>query len=230
MRKAGKLVGAIVLTFAAGGALIFGNAALAAQTVTAASSPKPLEVIVSEKQEQPTASQAIAERETAVQSEVSTVMKTLGNGATVIVEYYYGENGANATVTQKSVDGKSDISNYEGETAEATIERFGGPKRNLPDRYIEGQAGNSDIAKEVAVSSAIKAITEKYALKQVLLDKFSVTAKFYSTYEEISGAVWWVNLYPANADEFSEIGCYTAILNAETGEAIQLLSAVDGKG
>ena len=114
--------------------------------------------------------------------------------------------------------------------AEATIERFGGPKRNLPDRYVEGQPCDSDIEQEAAISIGVNAITGKYALKQTTIDKFNITTTYYSSYEDIGGAVWFVRLYPINAEEFSEIGSYSAVLDAATGEVIQLLSAVDGRG
>ena len=55
-------------------------------------------------------------------------------------------------------------------------------------------------------------------------------ATYYSTYADISGAVWLTNLNPINAIDFSEIGCYTALLNAETGKVLQFLSAADGRG
>jgi hypothetical protein len=36
--------------------------------------------------------------------------------------------------------------------------------------------------------------------------------------------------YEGDADAFSEIGCYTALIDSKTGEAVRLLSAADGKG
>jgi methyl coenzyme M reductase subunit C len=69
-----------------------------------------------------------------------------------------------------------------------------------------------------------------YALKREILVRFDTAAKFYSVYEDIDGAAWFVQLYPSDIDDFAEIGCYTAVLSAETGEAIQLLSAADSNG
>jgi hypothetical protein len=57
-----------------------------------------------------------------------------------------------------------------------------------------------------------------------------VTSVFYSKYEDISGKVWFVYLYPINPDEFTEIGCYSALIDAATGEALKIMSAADGKG
>ncbi|MDR1206080.1 MAG: hypothetical protein LBL26_11485, partial [Peptococcaceae bacterium] len=171
-----------------------------------------------------------AGRETGNQDGVSTVLKTLENGTTVMVEYYYDEDGAKAAVTHKYADGQASVNNYEGETAEAAIERFGGPKRNIPDRYDKAQPGESNVKEMAAINSAIEAIAGKYALKQETLAKFNVTTVFYSKYEDVSSSVWWISLYPANADDFSDIGCYTAILSGDTGETLRLLSAVDGKG
>ena len=70
----------------------------------------------------------------------------------------------------------------------------------------------------------------RYALKQATLDKFNVTATYYSTYGDMSGAVWCIDLNPINASDFSEIGCYTVLLNTETGEVVQFHSAADGRG
>jgi hypothetical protein len=244
MKKAGAIVGAIALTFAVGSGLIFGNAALAAQTMakepsaapatrTSATAAKeasaegPAGIAGAERE---SAAQGGAGRETGNQDGVSTIMKTLENGTTVIVEYYYDEGGAKAAVTHKYADGQATVNNYEGETAEAAIERFGGPKRNMPDRYVKAQPGEGNVKETAAINSAIEAIAVKYALKQETLGMFSVTPVFYSKYEDVPSSVWWIGLYPANADDFSDIGCYTAILNGDTGETIRLLSAADGKG
>ena len=231
MKKQGKIIGAIALTFALGGVLILGNAALATKAVAAGFETENQTIVTTVKQE--TTGQAITENNGTDTIEVSTVMKTLPNGTTVIVEYFYGENGAQATITYSN---DSTVHTYEGDAAEATIERFGGLKRNLPDRYVEGQPDDSDIEQEAAVSIGLNAITSKYALRQTTLDKFNITTTYYSTSEDIGGAVWsggavwFVRLYPINVEEFSEIGSYSAVLDATTGEVIQLLSAADGRG
>jgi hypothetical protein len=36
-------------------------------------------------------------------------------------------------------------------------------------------------------------------------------------------------IHPADVEEFSEIGAYSAALNAATGEAVQVLTAAGGK-
>jgi hypothetical protein len=240
MKKTGAIIGAIALTFAIGSGLIFGNAALAARAMAEEpnaalvtwTAPKesnagnPANIVSAGQESTPGG----AGRETGNQDGVSTILKTLENGTTVMVEYYYDEDGAKAAVTHKYTDGQASVSNYEGETAEAAIERFGGPKRNIPDRYVKAQPGESNVKETVAINSAIEAIAEKYALKQETFDKFTVTPVFYSKYEDVSSSVWWISLYPASADDFSDIGCYTAILNGDTGETLSLLSAVDGKG
>jgi hypothetical protein len=67
-------------------------------------------------------------------------------------------------------------------------------------------------------------------LRTETIDRFSVTAKFYAVYEDLAGAVWFVQLYPVNTSEFSEIGAYSAVPDAATGESLQIASASDGKG
>jgi hypothetical protein len=224
MKKTGAIIGAIALTFAIGSGLIFGNAAFAVRTMAKETTAgAPADIVGAERE-------AIA-RETDKQTEVSIVMETLENGTTVMVEYTMTrEAGAKAAVTHKYADGQSSVNNYEGETAEAAIERFGGPKRNIPDRYVKAQPGESNVEEIAAINAAIEAIAGKYALKQEILAKFNVTSVFYSKYEDISSSVWWIGLYPANSDDFSDIGCYTAILNGDTGETLRLLSAADGRG
>jgi hypothetical protein len=127
-------------------------------------------------------------------------------------------------------DGRREVYDYEGDAAAAAIERFGGPKRDVLDRYAEGQPGADDVSREDAVTAAVDALTGKYALKREVLDRFSITAVFYAVYEELDAPVWSVRLYPVNTDEFSEIGCYTALIDAGTGEVVEMLSASDGKG
>lgn len=125
-------------------------------------------------------------------------------GSTSVVASSYAENGGTIMVNGKEI---------------------------LLKDYIEGgQPGVGDISKETATDAAVKALSQKYALDRESLDKFSITAKYYTEYEGISVPVWWVNLYPINTDEFTEIGCYTAILDVGTGEALRLLSAADGQG
>jgi hypothetical protein len=222
----GKFIGAIALTLVVGVGLIFGNAAFASKAM--ASAPAPQAPAIESSENSAVESKEIAENTDP--NGVSTVLKTLENGATVMVQYSYGENGAKAIVTHTSPDGQSEVFEYEGEAAESSIERFGGPKRNLPTSYAKGQSTTDDISQEEAIASALSELTEKYALKQGFIARFNATATFFSTYEDVSVPVWFVSLYPANAIEFSEIGSYSAVLDAKTGEAIQLLSAVDGKG
>jgi len=125
-------------------------------------------------------------------------------GSTSVVASSYVENGGTIMVNGKEV---------------------------LLKDYIYGQEpGADDISKETATDAAVEALSQKYTLDRESLDKFSITAKYYSVYEGISGPVWWVNLYPINTEDFAEIGCYTAILDAGTGEALRLLSAADGQG
>ena len=227
VKEQGKFIGSIALTFALGGILIFGNVLLAVNTVAAGFEPDHQSVVSELNRE--TAELNVVGKDMTNTNEVSTVMKTLPDGTTVIVEYSYGESDTKATVTY-SRDGE--VYNYKGETAEAVIERFGGPNRwaDVPLRYVKGEAVIGDIGQDDAISISMKAITEKYALKQTTLNRFAVTAEYYTIYEDIPCAVWWVNLYPTNRDEYSEIGCYTAVLNTQTGEVIQLLSAADSKG
>ena len=207
MKNQGKFIGAIALTFAIGGALVIGNALLATGTVAAAGVEPENQAVVSNVKPETT--------------EVSTTMKTLPNGAAVIVA-----NGE-VTVNQPSNGNDTAVSFYYNSDSGVfdVIERS-----DILGCYIEGQPGDGDIEQETAVSIAVKSITDKYALKQTTLDKFNISATYYSTYEDISGAVWFINLNPINAGDFSEIGCYTVVLNAETGEVVLLFSAADGRG
>ena len=248
MKMQSKFISAIALTLAIGGVLIAGNAAIAARTAAAGAetenqaaisnekpaTTEPVTAISSVKPEavEQAASISNAKTDTAEQvtaiknatpetAEIFTTMKTLPNGATVIV--------ANGEVTVDAPSNGNDTAYsfyYNSDSGVFdVIERS-----DILGPYVEGQPGGDDIEKEAAVSVAVKSITDKYALKQTTLDKFYITATYYSTYEDISGAVWFINLNPINAGDFSEIGCYTAVLNAETGDVLRLLSAADGKG
>lgn len=138
---------------------------------------------------------------------VSPVIETLPDGTTVITQ-----NGSGGIVFT-----------YDGEG-------FSTSAYDPSSSYAVGQPGEGDIAQEAAVSIAVNSITERYALKQAVLDRFNITATYYTTYSDISGAAWVVELNPISASDFSEIGCYTAVLNAETGKVLQLRSAADGLG
>ena len=96
---------------------------------------------------------------------------------------------------------------------------------------IDGEPLENEIKEDEASEAAIKAITEKYALTKETLDKFTVTCKYYEQDPEVPDThVWWVNLYPTDTSNFSEIGCYSAYVNAETGEVVSIQDATDGKG
>lgn len=95
----------------------------------------------------------------------------------------------------------------------------------------EGTPLENEISSDKAIEIGIAALAQKYALTQETLDRFTVTAQYYEMTPETPGRhAWWVNLYPTNTDEFSEIGCYWTYIDAETGKALQLNSAADGKG
>jgi hypothetical protein len=189
MKKTGTLVGAVALTLAIGGGLILGNAALSVQAMTKEPETIKQETVSNTKPE--STARDGAESEVAAGNDVSTVMKPLENGTTVIVEYHYDTDGAKATVTHKDAGGQLTVNSYEGEPAEAAIERFGGLKRNIPNRYVIGQPDESNVKEDTAVAAAVDAIAGKYALKQKTLDKFDVTAVFYTKYEDIASSVWW---------------------------------------
>jgi hypothetical protein len=158
------------------------------------------------------------------------VATKLDNGATVFVRYVAGEENESVALSYHYGDGRREVYSYAGEAAAAVVERFGGPKRDSLYSYEEGQPGESDVTRDEAVSAALDALTDKYALRQETLDSFSVTAAFYSVYEDLTAPVWRVYLYPANVDRFAEIGCYTALIDAKTGEVVRLLSVADGRG
>ena len=157
MKNQGKFIGAIALTFAVGGALIIGNAALAAGAATAGVKPDNQAVVLSVKSE--TVKQGIAaDSNTSTNTnEVSTTMKTLQNGSTVIIA-----NGE-VTVDIPSNGNDTAVSFYYNSESGAfdVIDRS-----DSLNRYVEGQPGDGDIEQETAISIALKSITDRYALKQ----------------------------------------------------------------
>lgn len=254
MKKTGTLFLSGIVTLGIGAGAIFGNGLLASQTMAAGINPSAFSAPaqageVNMLREANLTSFPQNESQYTLQATVTSqdksyaILKVLETGETVMVQYGYDEDGAKATRTYTPADGEPQVENYAGDQAELLIKRYT-QSTSLPPKYVydedyeitesyvydEGQPDADDITQEAAVDTGKKELTQKYALQQEVLDRFSVTTEFYSTYEDLSGPVWWVNLYPINVDEFSEIGCYTAILNANTGEALRLLSAVDGKG
>jgi hypothetical protein len=230
------------LTLAVGAAAVLCNG-WAASRAFAANIPAELpasassEAVETEAQSEAAETEPPAEtaRETTPPDEngAVTVVKTLDNGTTVFMQYVYDEKSPKAVVEYDLGNGQREVYSYEGEAAAAMIvyiERFGGPKRESLYSYTEGQPGENDISSDAAVTAAVSALTDKYALRQETLDRFKITTGFYSVYEDLTVPVWYVNLYPENTDDFSEIGCYTGLIDAETGETVRLLSAADGRG
>jgi len=164
----------------------------------------------------------------------TTVTKTFPDGIIITLQYYVDDGDGNETMAAVTYgdDTNSFTGWYHGKAADMIIERFNNDDRwvGVPLRYEQGQPDENDIDEAAAIDIAVKAITEKYALKQETLDRFTITAVYFSAYEHFPGPMWWVSMYPTNVEEYSEIGCYTAVLDAKTGEVRQRLSADDGKG
>lgn len=185
------------------------------------------------------------------QHEARVILRTLPEyGMSVAFLEPKGDNEARATLTRS--DGS--ISQlYEGELAEALMRRFdhlnadiqildGGlgdaARRKIAYRvqnrhnvrlFETGEPGAYDIALEEAIDIAIKALVERYALNETILDRFNIDTAFLNLYQRDS-SVWKISLEPNNVLEFSEIGTYSAFLDSRTGEVVRLLSAADGRG
>ncbi|MDR1589420.1 MAG: hypothetical protein LBS51_04430 [Oscillospiraceae bacterium] len=235
MKKSGlwqRLFPAAALTLAIGAAAVLGNGWVMSRTLAVNISAESPASVSGEAAE--TAHPAANVHETKLPDEdgIGTIVKTLENGTSIFVSYVRDDENPETTVTltYDYGDGRTELYSYEGEAAAAVIERFGGPKRDGLSGYEKGQPGENDITRDEAVFTALNALTDKYALRRETLDRFSVTAEFYAAYEELADPVWRVYLYPADADEFPEIGCYTALIDTKTGDAARLLSAADGRG
>jgi hypothetical protein len=225
-----KLFPAAAFTLAIGAATVLGNGWAMAQAFAANISAELPASVSGEAVE--AARPTVVNRETSAQGEdgTATVVKTPENGINIIVSYVRDGENPKADVIYNYGDGRQETYSYEGEAAAAAVERFGGEKRDSPYSYEEGRPGESDVTRDEAVSAALEALTGKYALRQETLDRFGVTAAFYSVYEDLTAPIWRVYLYPADTDDFAEIGCYTALIDAKTGETVRLLSAADGRG
>lgn len=219
------------LTLAAGTAAVLGNGLVMAWSF-AENVPTERPASVSCAAEEENIPPTVIRRETGRPDEdgTVTVATMLDNGTTVFVRYASGEKEPKVALSYHYGDGRSEAYSYEGDAAAAVIERFGGPGRAETPGYAKGQPSENDIPRDDAVSAALDALTGKYALRQEALDRFTVTAEFYTVYEDLTAPVWRVYLYPANADDFSKIGCYTALIDAKTGETARMLSAADGRG
>jgi len=177
---------------------------------------------------------------------------TNGSGQTVTVEYYFDESERTlkANITVEEPDNEVRQFAREGEEAERFVIRVIGQDEydlwarqvgasTSDDRlseaqsqpsHVHGNLSESKITGETAIASAIRLLKEKYALRQETIDRFTVTAEFYTVYEDVPVPVWWVNLDPTISSDFYEIGCYWALIDSSTGEAVGLFSAVDGRG
>ena len=238
MKKHTALLLSGALTLAIGAAVIVGNGWVASQVMAFGISEETPAKITGTSYE---AQQAAANNDTLPEYDweanpdeypiigkrgVITLLKSAGNGNVVTLGYTVVDgNVGKATVIYPS----GEVELLEGEAAATAVEGFGGLELKEFLTYTEGEPGENDIVEADAIAIGINAVTDKYALKREILDKFNITAVFYTVYEDIDGAVWCVSLNPVNRDEYWDIGGnYTAILNAETGDALQVFSAVDG--
>ncbi|MDR3240009.1 MAG: hypothetical protein LBT44_07995 [Clostridiales bacterium] len=228
MKKRNTIVGAAVFTALIGAGAIFANSVIVSQALAAGFDAE-ISAVALDKVPETTAELEANFVELSPADEVQTLLKTLPNGEIVLVQYFYGESGANATVTYKSGDEILRVDNYEGDVAEAVINRFGGPDTR-PVLSVQGQPSDGDMDEGAAKAFATEKIVGKYALKPELLERFDVKATFYTTFDGQETPTWFISLYPKNVEEFPEIGCYTGVLNGKTGEVVALLSAADGKG
>ena len=83
------------------------------------------------------------------------------------------------------------------------------------------------VPEEKALFLARGAVVKTYNLRYELFDRFTITAKHQSNGEQ---TYWWVLYYPANSEDFLEIGCYNVWLDTLTGEVVLISSAADGLG
>jgi len=177
---------------------------------------------------------------------------TNGGGQTVTVEYYFDESERTlkASVTVEEPDGEVRQFAHEGIDAERFVIRVigqdeydlwasqvGAPtsadrrsEAQAHPNYVLGNQNESEITEEAAIAYAVRALTEKYAIRQETIDSFTVAAKYYIKYEDARTPVWWINLEPTNSSDYYEIGCYWVLIDSSTGEAIGLFSAADGRG
>jgi len=228
MNKLVALIFSGIVTLGLGAGAIYGNSLIVSQAMAESI---PSELVVTFAPDLP------EERQEATLVKTfeapATIFKTLGNGTSVMVQYSYDEQDVlQAIMTYTFRNGDSEITQYQGDDAEAVIKRMELVTRDNNEEipYVVGKPGAEHIVEQTAIDIAIQALIAKYALKQETIDRFTVTPVFYEIYEDIEKPIWWIYLDPTIKDDFTEIGCYTAIIDAATGEVEQLLTAADGKG
>ena len=96
------------------------------------------------------------------------------------------------------------------------------------EAFVEGTPGKDDLTSEVAVKKAESAIQSKYALTNESLSRFDNQAAFEITNPD--EPKWCITFYPKNEADFVNIGSYYVVLDAKTGEIINVTSAADGVG
>jgi hypothetical protein len=105
------------------------------------------------------------------------------------------------------------------------------PKPSSAETAVVGEPRNGDITIETAIAAAKTSLAEEYALSDELFERFTTeSTTYFAVLDDGSENVWWVSFYPRNGADFAEIGCYTAVINAQTGDVLQLLSTADGMG
>lgn len=97
--------------------------------------------------------------------------------------------------------------------------------------YVEGTPTADEVQLDQAEEDGIAAIVNKFALTEETLNRFTITTTYYEMNPYFPGKhVYWIYLYPEIPEEYSEIGCYGAYLDAGTGQVLRLDSAADGVG
>lgn len=95
-------------------------------------------------------------------------------------------------------------------------------------QHISGLPGSSDIPWHAALSRSVDSLAGAYGLTAADYDQFTAHLSF--NVADTNHPVWQVDLQPTNPDRLTELGVYTAYINARTGEVDKLTSIEDSNG
>lgn len=100
--------------------------------------------------------------------------------------------------------------------------------KNSETTFVAGTPSENDMTEKQAVELAKKSVDSEFALTEETWSRFSTGAVLNVVNPD--APVWSVTFYPANQNDFSQIGTYNVTIDSRSGEVIKIMSAADGVG
>ncbi len=138
------------------------------------------------------------------------------------------ESGNTAMVVADGNGNQAIVSEQDKLQLQRDLEAKGSTAESSNPTFVAGTPSKKDLTEEKAIELAKKSVDNEYALTDETWSKFSTGAVLNVADPEAH--VWSVTFYPANQNDFSQIGTYNITIDSRSGEIIKIMSAADGVG